>query len=1300
MMSMKFLFSRARRGLVGAGLLLLVALAVACGGGGGSSGDPRPDPDPGQGFPGLPGQMEVAADAKRGDTVLTVTVENATLSAFSDRSGFMSDGGATATISLTSNATAIFDSDNKAAPLILTAANSVSAATATIRFVSAPRVITAGLLLTLFDALDAVTGATILATGAAKISIWHNDAANERYEISPDDGNFGVNSATGLVTAMTDLTPESTYNLTLRLVDRALALTASRSLRVTVGVLPPLEFMDLPASPVVAAAAAEVGDAALVITVTGATLPPFERSGFGSDGGEMATISLASDPAEIFTFDNAIVSLTITLSDSRRTIAATVRFMSAPRVITADLLPIPVAAMDAVAGATILAAGAAEISIWHNGAAAIEEYEISPDDGNFGVDSATGLVTATTDLTPGDNYDLTLHLIDRGLALTASRSLRAVVGVLPPLGFVDLPASVVVAAAADIGDAVLTITAAGAALPSFARSGFMSDGGAMATISLASEATVVFDSDNAIASLALTLASGAETATATIRFVSAPRVIAAAPATISVSFIDAIAGGTILATGAAGVSIWHNSAGDRYEISSAGGFFGVDSATGLVTVAMDLTAGNSYDFTLRVIDDALSLTASRSLRAVAVNLEPLRLRYLSTVEWSRDNAYDYLVEQDGETIDLRVVGGVMMDGATRETAFPIYNIWQLQAIEGLQEDSSGSFQIPATPLFGANRLSSHYRLMNDIDAGVTKEWVSSGRGGRRPGQGFNPIGNATDDELLKGGLYGDGYAIRDLWINRPDTTYVGLFAIASGSVIESVGIENARIVGLRSVGALAGELGLGVIQNAWVSGAVTGKENVGGLVGDSANSRIIESRSLATVTGEEHIGGLIGSSIIGGVASSWSTGPVRGGINVGGLIGFHSGTSINRNWSIAAVTGKENVGGLIGNIVSAGAVALNWSAGSARGDFGIGGLIGRNRHAEVENNWSVASASGEQFVGGLLGRVENSIINHVLDNWSGGAVAAQKNGGGMLGYATNPAIPRPYWSRETSGIDFDYRASNRRLYPQSRFGGHSSMQEVITPLFESDTWHNDDSDLSDNAADFPVLATLDIGLQWAGLAYGLTRVLASVDGAEMAEWGERREMSRRAVTIRIDTNAMAPDTRAEGGVTSTPDCALVGGVLRATTNYNSAIVLARAEGGVLSSVSGCEAVLTPNAGARRATLHLAFAAAGATLRRTHEMRYFDAGDLAARADFLASVEWSKAYARGDEDDDGIPNAYDYRPRGDAFDLRFDEAGRFTIFGRYTMCGSCRRSTEKHRTTRAERTYSGFRSRFAWAVGIV
>ena len=131
--------------------------------------------------------------------------------------------------------------------------------------------------------------------------------------------------------------------------------------------------MDFPVSSVVVAAAADIGDAVLTITVAGAILPSFARSGFRSDGGETATISLASEATAVFDSDNAVASLAFTLSDRRRTVAATVRFVSALRVITDDLLRIPVAAFEAVAGATILAAGAAEISIWHNGTMADRE---------------------------------------------------------------------------------------------------------------------------------------------------------------------------------------------------------------------------------------------------------------------------------------------------------------------------------------------------------------------------------------------------------------------------------------------------------------------------------------------------------------------------------------------------------------------------------------------------------------------------------------------------------------------------------------------------------------------------------------------------------------------------------------------------------------------------------------------------------------------------------------------------------------------------------------------------------------
>ena len=680
MMSMRLFFSRTRRALIGAGLLLLLALAVACGGGGGGGGgsdgggggDPRPDPgrtnEPG--FQGLPTeQVNVAANAERGDTVLIVTVDNATLSAFSDRSGFMSEGGATATIALASNATAIFDSDNAVAPLVLSAANSVGAATATVQFMSALRLITDELLSIPVEAMDAVAGATILAAGEAKISIWHNGTtAIEEYEISPDDGNFGVDPATGLVTAATKLTLDTTYHLNLSLIDNA-RNAVSRSLRVIVGASP------LPASPVVAAADAGVGDAALVITVAGATLQPFARSDFRSDGGEMATISLVSDPVSIFTFDNAVVSLTITLSDSRRTIAATLRFVSAPRVIAADLLSISVAALEAVAGEAILAAGEAKISIWHNDAAD-EEYKISPNDGNFGVDSATGLVTATTNLKPDETYNLTLHLIDRALSLTASRSLQVTVGVLPPLEFVDLPASsVVVAADADIGDTILTITATGAALPPFARSGFRSDGGETATIALASIPADIFTLDYAVASLALTLSDPRRTIAATVRFVSAPRAVAAESLRIPVAALDAVAGATILAAGEAKISIWHNdaAAAEEYKISPDDGNFGVDSSTGLVTATTDLTPGKTYNLTLHLVDDALSLTASRSLRAVVGALPPLEFVGLSAsssvvVAADADIGDAVLtITVAGATLPSFVRSGFMSDGGALAT---------------------------------------------------------------------------------------------------------------------------------------------------------------------------------------------------------------------------------------------------------------------------------------------------------------------------------------------------------------------------------------------------------------------------------------------------------------------------------------------------------------------------------------------------------------------------------------------------------------------------------------------------------
>ena len=81
-----------------------------------------------------------------------------------------------------------------------------------------------------------------------------------------------------------------------------------------------------------------------------------------------------------------------------------------------------------------------------------------------------------------------------------------------------------------------------------------------------------------------------------------------------------------------------------------------------------------------------------------------------------------------------------------------------------------------------DNLAAYYILGNDIDASATKGWNS--------GAGFLPVGAFT------GSFDGGGHKIYNLYINRPSTSYVGLFgSVGSGGVVKNVGLENENING-------------------------------------------------------------------------------------------------------------------------------------------------------------------------------------------------------------------------------------------------------------------------------------------------------------------------------------------------------------------------------------------------------------------------------------------------------------------------------------------------------------------------
>ncbi len=247
-----------------------------------------------------------------------------------------------------------------------------------------------------------------------------------------------------------------------------------------------------------------------------------------------------------------------------------------------------------------------------------------------------------------------------------------------------------------------------------------------------------------------------------------------------------------------------------------------------------------------------------------------------------------------------------------------------------------------------NNLSGTYALGGDIDASATSSWNA--------GAGFVPIGTATgfptpSGTPFTGMLYGQNYAISNLFINRPGTDYVGLFGyVGAGALIRDVGLINASITGGDEfVGGLVGYNQFGTIVGSYVTGAVTGSASggtdvgyVGGLVGLNKGT-ITQSYADATVSGHNYVGGLVGSNH-GTVLYSYALGHVSGNDSVGGLVGYNCGGCgapgvINQTYATGLVTGVTNVGALLG-FNDGGTVSQSYWDSTINAIPGLGGNSG------------------------------------------------------------------------------------------------------------------------------------------------------------------------------------------------------------------------------------------------------------------------------------------------------------------------------------------------------------------------
>ena len=217
---------------------------------------------------------------------------------------------------------------------------------------------------------------------------------------------------------------------------------------------------------------------------------------------------------------------------------------------------------------------------------------------------------------------------------------------------------------------------------------------------------------------------------------------------------------------------------------------------------------------------------------------------------------------------------------------------------------------------GDDRFSAaHYKQTADIDLS-----------GYKTGGGWTPIGKLAAPFM---GVYdGGNRAVSNLFINRPDTDYQGLFGYVNGksesakAQIKNVTVRDAGIICGGNSGTAAGFCAplTETIENCAVeNGSINGgsKSNVGGIAGQAKTIKYCNFAG--DVGGGASTDGIAGtiekSSTTGeaGISCCYSTGSVSGTTGVGGIAGsIKSGGVVSCCYSTVSVSGSSNVGGAAG----------------------------------------------------------------------------------------------------------------------------------------------------------------------------------------------------------------------------------------------------------------------------------------------------------------------------------------------------------------------------------------------------
>jgi hypothetical protein len=258
-----------------------------------------------------------------------------------------------------------------------------------------------------------------------------------------------------------------------------------------------------------------------------------------------------------------------------------------------------------------------------------------------------------------------------------------------------------------------------------------------------------------------------------------------------------------------------------------------------------------------------------------------------------------------------------------------------------------------------NMYGSH-TLMNGLDS-TSPGYEELAGPAANEGKGWQPLGTWSLSAFT-GSFDGQGHEIRDLFINRPTESPVGLFGFTGDEgVIKDVRMADVTVTGYYYAGALVG-YNNGIVTDSCSTGNVSGIVGmVGGLVGKNSGT-VSSSYSTATVSGVVNAGGLVGDNWDGTVTDSYSTGSIIGSSCAGGLVAYNNRSTITNSYSSGTVTGSEQIGGLVGRNYDSTVGDSLWdteASGQGTSDGGTGKATAEMRELAtfLEVGWSICAVA-------------------------------------------------------------------------------------------------------------------------------------------------------------------------------------------------------------------------------------------------------------------------------------------------------------------------------------------------------